>query len=134
MRVEDIPQDDSILEGHRRACYARDANGQYVVATSRGWEVERLANELAVASVHESIEQARRDVLTGKLSPLAYHMACCHMDARMLATASGIWTWRVRRHLRPEVFAKLPEAVLARYADALRVEVAQLRARPDRTI
>lgn len=131
MRVEDIPQDDSILEGHQRACYARDADGRYVVATSRGWEVERLANQLAVDSVNQTIEQARRDVLAGKASPLAYHMARCHMDARMLAAASGVWSLRVRRHLRPEVFAKLPPAVLARYATALDLDIAQLRMLPD---
>lgn len=127
MRVEDIPQDDSILEGHQRACYARDASGRYVMATSRGWEVERLANQLAVESVNQSIEQARSDVLAGRASLLAYHMARCHMDARMLAAASGIWSLRVRRHLRPAVFARLSDAVLARYAKALGIEVAQLR-------
>ncbi len=131
MRVDEIPQDDSILEGHQRACYARDASGRYVVATSRGWEVEKLANQLAVESVNQAIDLARHDVRTGKASPLAYHMARCHMDARMLAAASGVWSMRVRRHLRPQVFARLSEAVLGRYARALGISVAQLRTPPE---
>jgi hypothetical protein len=127
MRVDEVPQDDSILEGHRRACYARDSEGRYVLATSRGWAVESAANAMAVAAVSEHIERTRRDVLSGKSSPLAYHMARCHMDARMLASATGMWSMRVRRHLRPDVFEQLSDAVLARYAHALGIDTNQLR-------
>jgi hypothetical protein len=126
MRVDQIPQDDSILEGHRRACYAQDSNGRFVIATSRGWDVERIANQTAVDAVNEKIAQALQDVRAGRASPLAYHMARCHMDARLLAATSGIWAFRVRRHLRPEVFAKLPQHVLRRYAEAFGIDAERL--------
>jgi hypothetical protein len=126
MRIEEIPQDPSILEGHLRACYARDASGRYVVATSRGWEVERIANELAVAQVNSHIEQARAAVRAGKASALAYHMACAHMTPRLLAAQSGFWVWQVKRHLKPEVFQHLPQKVLLRYASALGISVVTL--------
>ena len=49
MKLDEIPQDDSILEGHRRACYAQDGKGRYAIGTSRGWTVEAIANRQAVA-------------------------------------------------------------------------------------
>ncbi|MFN0317004.1 MAG: hypothetical protein ACKVQA_18445 [Burkholderiales bacterium] len=119
MRIEEIPQDPSILEGHLRACYARDASGRYVVATSRGWEVERIANELAVAQVNSHIELARAAVRAGKASALAYHMACAHMTPSLLAAQSGFWVWQVKRHLKPQVFQRLSLKALRRYASAL---------------
>lgn len=130
MRLDEVPQDDSILEGHRRACYAQDAAGRYVVAESRGWQVEAIANRQAIVDVERRIAQAAQAVADGRASPLAYHMARCHMDVRLLAAQSGIWAWRVRRHLRPAVFARLPERTLRRYADAMNIALAELKAMP----
>lgn len=126
MQVKDVPQDPSILEGHQRACYARDASGHYVIATSRGWEVERVANQHAVDAIDAHVAAVLRDVKAGKLSVLAYHMAHFHMDTRMLAAHTGIWSMRIRRHLRPEVFRRLPEAIHKRYAAAFNIDVAAL--------
>ncbi len=126
MRIEDIPQEPSILDGHLRACYAKDANGRYVVATSKGWEVERIANQLAVAAVRSNIDRALADVRAGKSSALAYHMACAHMDARLLAAHSGVWVWQVKRHLKPTIFQRLSPQHLRRYAAALGIDVAAL--------
>jgi hypothetical protein len=126
MRIEDIPQEPSILEGHLRACYAKDASGRYVVTTSQGWEVERIANQLAVAEVQSHIDQALADVRAGKLSALAYHMACAHMDARLLAAHSGYWVWQVKRHLKPKNFQSLADRDLRRYAAALGIDAAKL--------
>jgi hypothetical protein len=131
MRVDQIPQDESILEGHQRACYARDENGRYVIATSRGWEVERVANQQAVGEVNARITATLEDVRVGKLSVLAYHMAKYHMDASLVAAHTGLWSFRVKRHLRPQVFSRLPESVLQRYADLFGTDVTTLRRVPD---
>lgn len=130
MKVDQVPQDDSILEGHSRACYAQDERGRYVVAPSRGWQVEAIANRQAVADVESKIARSALDVAQGRASPLAYHMACFHMDVGLLAAHSGVWSWRIRRHLRPTVFARLPDRLLQRYADALGIDLAALRRAP----
>jgi len=44
----------------------------------------------------------------------------------MLAGAVGIWRWRLRRHLRPQVFARLPLRLRRRYAEALGIAVEAL--------
>lgn len=119
-----------MLEDKRRACYALDANGHYVVVPSKGWEVEKIVNAQANAEVAESIKKAQRDVIEGRASPLAYHMATRQMDVALLAANAGIWSLRVRRHLKPAIFNRLPQRLLQRYADALNIEVQQLRAVP----
>lgn len=127
MDVDQVPQDDSILEGRLRACYAQDAQGRYVIAPSRGWSVEAIANAQAVGDVQARISAALAEVRAGRASPLSYHMARCHMDVGLLAASSGIWSWRLRRHLVPRVFERLPERLLQRYADALGMTIAALK-------
>ncbi len=131
MKINDVPQDDSVLEGRRRACYAEDDRGAYVVVPSRGWEVERIVNEHARAALAEALETARRAVLAGRLSPLAYHMTAGQMGARLLAANAGVSWWRVRRHLRPKVFARLSRDTLERYAQALGLSVEDLTRVPE---
>jgi hypothetical protein len=132
MEVDQVPQDDSILEGHRRACYAQDAGGRYVIAPSRGWTVEAIANRQALADVEARIAAALDAVRAGQASPLVYHMARCHMNARLLSAHCGIWSLRIRRHMRPGVFARLPDRLLQRYAEALAIDLATLKTTPDR--
>lgn len=127
MRVDQVPQEDSILEGHRRACYARDADGNYTLTTSRGWRVEKIANQQAVQDVALVIAQVQADVRAGRASALAWHMATHHLTPRLLAAQAGFWRWQVRRHLRPEVFRQLDDKTLQRYARALGLTVDELR-------
>ena len=126
MKTDQVPQDESILNGNRRACYAEDEHGRYVIVPSRGWAVEKIVNEQARAEIERAVEQARRRVLQGHTSPLDYHMARRQMDVALLAANSGVWRWRVHRHLRPAVFARLKASVLQRYADALGIEAREL--------
>jgi hypothetical protein len=130
MELDDVPQDDSILEGHRRACYARDAAGRYVVAPSRGWTVEAIANRQAQSDVEARISAALLAVQEGRASALVYHMARCHMTVSLLAASSGIWSLRIKRHMRPGVFARLPDRLLRRYADALGLSLTTLKTTP----
>ena len=119
------------MEGRHRACYAQDDKGRYTVTASRGWNVEAIANRQALSDVEAKIDRATRDVAEGRASPLAFHMACFHMDAGLLAAHTGIWSLRIRRHMRPAVFARLPERVLQRYADAFGIDLPSLKRAPD---
>lgn len=126
MKAEEVPQEESMLEGNRRACYALNAAGEYVIVPSKGWEAEKIVNAQANAEIKEKIIQAQRDVVEGRASSLAYHMATRQMDVALLAANAGIWSMRVRRHLKPTVFTKLPPNLLQRYADALNMDVNEL--------
>jgi len=52
------------------------------------------------------------------------------MDVVVLAQSTGFFQWRVRRHLKPNGFAKLSADILQRYSDALGIPVAMLTALP----
>ena len=134
MKEEEVPQDESFYHGHVRACYAVDAQGRYVLAKSRGWRVETIATAEAIADYEERVESVRIDVLGGRLSPLAYHMAVRQLTPRLLAASAGIFHWRVRRHMRPDVFGRLPERVLRRYAECLDVSLEEIRHAPQRRV
>ena len=128
MLDSEVPQEgNSTLGGHRKAVYARGADGKLHIVQSAGWEVEEIVTRQALDDLLRLTEDARQRVLAGQTSPLEYHMYRLRMDVPLLAQTCGIWQWRIRRHFRPAVFAGLSAALLARYADALGISVEQLK-------
>ena len=128
MLDSEVPQEgNSTLGGHRKAMYARGADGKLHIVQSAGWEVEEIVTKQAVDDLLRLTENARQRVLAGLTSPLEYHMYRVRMDVPLLAQASGIWQWRIRRHFRPAIFAGLSASLLATYADAMGMTVEQLK-------
>ena len=128
MLDSEVPQEgNSTLGGHRKAMYARGTDGKLHIVQSAGWEVEEIVTKQAVDDLLRLTENARQRVLAGQTSPLEYHMYRVRMDVPLLAQASGIWQWRIRRHFRPAVFAGLSASLLATYADAMGMTVDQLK-------
>ena len=120
MHERDVPQEgNATLAGHRKAVYAVGEDGKLRIVASRGWQVEEIVTRQALAELEERARDARQRALAGVASPLEYHMYRARMDVPMLAEAAGLWRWRVRRHLKPQVFARLPLALKRRYAEAL---------------
>ena len=132
MKVNEVPQDITYYEGERRACYALNDEGRYVIVTSSGWSAEEVVNGLAVAELAVSLEETRKGVLKGLKSPLLYHMERRQMTPEILAKTAGIACFRVKRHFRPEVFVKLKSSVLDRYAKALAVTGQELISVPQK--
>jgi hypothetical protein len=69
-------------------------------------------------------------VLAGRSSPLEYWMYAQRLDLPQLSQVTGLWQWRIRRHFRPEIFAKLSQKVLESYAWVMGITVEQLRKLP----
>lgn len=131
MDLNAVPQDDNAtLGGQRKAVYARDAQGRWVVVASRGWEAEEIVTQHAVDALAAQAEAARTRVAAGLASPLEYWMYACRMDEALLAQTSGMWRWRVRRHLQARHFARLAPKLVARYAEALGLDAQTLKAVP----
>lgn len=127
MEIADVPQDNNrMLGGHRKAVYARDASGRMVLVASSGWEVEEIVTSDAVEHINELAIAAKKRVEAGLSAPLEYWMYVRRMDLDLLAQSTGIWRWRVRRHMQPARFAALPEKLLQRYAHALGMSAADL--------
>jgi hypothetical protein len=127
MREREVPQEGNrSLAGRRKAVYAVADDGKLRLVPSRGWEVEEIVTRQAVEDLERRAEEARARVLAGQSSPLEYHMYRARMDLELLSQTTGLWRWRVRRHLRPAAFARLPLALRRRYAEALGVSVEAL--------
>lgn len=120
MDIVDVPQEgNATLAGLRKAVYARGADNRIVTVASAGWEVEEIVTQQAVDIFSHYAAAARERVAAGERSPLEYWMYARRMDLATFAQSSGIWRWRIRRHFRPAVFARLRPRLLDRYADAL---------------
>jgi hypothetical protein len=131
MDVNDVPQEGNrTMGGHRRAMYARDKDGRMVIVPSLGGEVDETVTLQALDLIREQAEQARARVLAGVSSPLEYWMYAQRLDLPQLSQVTGYWQWRIRRHFRPEKFARLPEKVLQNYAWVMGITVDQLKKLP----
>jgi len=127
MREREVPQEGNrSLAGHRKAVYAVADDGKLRLVPSRGWEVEEIVTRQAVEDLERRAAEARVRVLAGESSPLEYHMFRARMDLDLLSQTTGLWRWRVRRHFKPIVFARLPLALRQRYAEALGISVEAL--------
>ena len=131
MDVNDVPQEGNRTLGiHRKALYAKDADGKMVIVPSRGSEVDEAVTMQAVDRMNALAEDARARAEAGKTSPLEYWMCARRMDVALLSQVSGIWQWRIRRHFQPQRYMHLSSTILARYAEALGLSVEQLRTLP----
>ncbi|AFU20056.1 hypothetical protein [Actinobacillus suis] len=127
MEIEDIPQDDSkIFQGQRKVIYAT-RNGKFEAGTSTGWQAEEFATEQAVDELNQLTEQALQAVKNGEKSVIYYLMYKNRYDLQTLAQATGFWQWQIRRHFRPEIFAKLSERKLEVYARGFGINVDKLK-------
>ena len=128
MLESEVPQEgNATLGGHRKALYARGADGKLQIVQSAGWEVEEIVTRQAVEDLDRLAEDARQRVAAGLTSALEYHMHKARMDLPLLAQTTGIWQWRIRRHFRPSTFVKLSPALLERYAEAMGLSLDQLK-------
>lgn len=129
MNKENVPQDKSSLAGKnmKELCYAVDKDGNYTTVLSEGWEPKTIALNNSMDLIEERVQQASKDVLAGKSSPLVYFMELQKMDPQILASYAGMWKWQVKRHFKPSVFKKLNDTILARYAKVFEISVEELK-------
>lgn len=133
MKAEDVPQDLKYADGYvvRDIAYAVDKDGKYTSVVSDGWDVKTDALDLAWDEINEKCEAIMKRIKEGTSSPLEYYAAKGLMDVGLLSTYTGISRWRIRRHFKPKNFNALDNATLAKYADALRMSVEQLKTMPE---
>jgi hypothetical protein len=132
MKVEEVPQDKGMIGdyGHE-VCYAVGENGRYTLSQSLGWEAKNVVNDQAWAVIAEETRRMHILVQSGTLSPIAYYQAKHQMDIALLARYVDMARWRVKRHRRPEIFRRLPERILQRYATVFGMSLAELKSVPE---
>ena len=132
MKINDVPQDDvfDYSAGIKKGNYALDDNGKYVMVPSKGWVIDEQINRMAYDEYHDKVEETRKAVLAGQQSPLSYYMELRQMTPKVLGQTAGIAAFRVKRHLRPEIFTRLSDSILNKYAKALAVTREELKTVP----
>lgn len=129
MKSKEVPQDDAnMMRGKwKDPIYTVDENGKYTTSYSLGWEVKNTVMQQAWDNIHEKIENVRQKVIKGELSPIAYYMEKNIMDAGLLSKYVGVWTFTVKKHLKPKHFNKLGNEMLGRYAEIFDLSIDQLK-------
>ncbi len=129
MEKENVPQDKGNLTKNnlKELLYATDENGEYTTTLSTGWEPKTIALSNSIDEINERIAEAKQQVEIGDISPIAYYMELNKMDLTILSSYVGMWKWRVKRHFKPTVFAKLSDSVLKKYADTFGISIAELK-------
>jgi len=128
MKKEDIPQDYGTLsKATKEMCYAVDDTGKYVTELSTGWEVKATALSVAWKDIEERVAVAKQKVLDNKASPILYFMELRLMDVAIVAAYTGFWKWQISNHLKPDVFKKMSDKKLQKYAEAFNISVDDLK-------
>lgn len=128
MKKEDIPQDYGTLsKATKEMCYAVDDTGKYVTELSTGWEIKATALSVAWKDIEERVAAAKQKVLDNKASPILYFMELRLMDVAIVAAYTGFWKWQISNHLKPEVFKKMSDKKLQKYAEAFNISVDDLK-------
>ena len=133
MRENEVPQEESnIYHGEKRAVYATGADGEYGVVASSGWSVEEEATKQAVEELERLADEAYADAEAGKCSALVFHMYDKRLDLLSLSQATGLFQWRIKRHFRADVYKKLSDKILLRYADVMGLSLQEIKKLPKR--
>jgi hypothetical protein len=128
MKKSEVPQDQSSLKNKdiKELYYAVDDDGKYTTELSTGWEPKTIVQTQTLEALNERITYANEQVKLGKASPIVYYMEKCRMDWATLADYMDMWTWRVKRHQKPSVFAKLSTHTKQKYADVFQISLNEL--------
>jgi hypothetical protein len=123
----DIPQEEnSTLNGQQKVMYAPNTNGEFQTF-NYGSEVEEYATKLAVEEYEILMAQSLKDIKRNISSPIEYYMFKNRMDLPTLASAVDMFAFRVKRHLRADIYKKLNDKMLNKYAFAFQIELEELK-------
>jgi hypothetical protein len=118
-----IPEKGKTIE----VFYRYDEKEGKIIRTSDSHEDhERIFIQQSWDFYGERTDDARKEVLAGRKSPIYYHMEKLTMEMNVLAPSVSLPQWRVKRHLKPKVYKKLSKAMLERYAKAFDITVEEL--------
>ena len=131
MKVKDVPQEDPFVQPDPDVSlcsrlFALDDDGKYQEVPSKGWSPRTDAVKFAWNNWGEKAGKVREKVLSGKYSPLAFHMERARMTSGMMAAYTGFSRRQIKQFCKPKNFASLDSGALSRLAEALYMSVEEL--------
>jgi hypothetical protein len=107
-----------ITSGYKSIVYTANKDGVYRKVSRKGWEPANIALGMAWESVNEIIEQTKKKVISGELSPIAFFMEKNQFSIARLSYMTGFSKRKIRKHLHPKAFAKINQETLETYSKA----------------
>ena len=123
----DIPQEsNATLNGQQKVMYAPNNSGQFE-RFNYGSNVEEYATKLAVEEYEILMEESLSRIKQNISSPIEYFMYKNRMDLPTLASVVDMFAFRVKRHLKADIFKSLNDKMLNRYAIAFNITLEDLK-------
>lgn len=123
----EIPHEkNETLEGMQKVMYAQNEQGTFE-RYNYGSSVEEFATQVAVEEYELLKKECLERIKRGEDSPIAFYMYENRMDLPTLASAVGMFQFRVKRHLKMGVFKRMSDGLLKRYADVFSISLARLK-------
>jgi hypothetical protein len=127
MKVNEVPQDGKRMLKTTLVHYAVNDEGKFEKIPSNGWDPGYYAGFNLQEEFKELAEEAKKRIKNNEASPLEYFMYNAAIDPHGLAQFTEIPWRKVKKHLTPEGFEKLDDAMLARYAHVLHTDVETIK-------
>lgn len=126
-----MPEDASreeLTAGQKIVSYTRNDRGDFELVPQFADQPVTVANKQAWQEIGRQVERSREKVMAGRVSCLHYYMTVSLMDIGLLARYAGLPRWRVRLHMFPFFFARLPASTLQKYAEVFNIAPENLSA------
>lgn len=123
MKEKDLYIDNKI---HEIILFAEKEDESYAPIVCGSYAVKHHLEDFF--QMKENLDRSlREDLKQGKISPVFYYMQMQDMGPGDLAKRIGISKRKLRKHFLPEVFEKLDEITLQKYAVVFGVSIDRIR-------
>lgn len=123
----EVPQEENkTLDGIKKVMYAKDNEGEFQ-KVNYGSSVEEFATQTAVEEYEVLKQESLANIKKEISSPIEYYMYENRMDLPTLASVVGMFQFRVKRHLRMDIFKKMNDKLLLKYAEAFNIKLEDLK-------
>ena len=127
MKKVDIPQEENeALNGQKKVMYASNDEGKFQ-RFKYGSKVEEYATKVALSEYEELKKEALQKIQEGSSSCLEYFMYDNRMDLATLASITGLFQFRIKRHFKANIFKKLKDTILTKYANAFNITLEDIK-------
>ncbi|WP_228154234.1 hypothetical protein [Aliarcobacter cryaerophilus] len=122
-----IPKEEnSTLNGQQKVMYAKNSSGDFS-RVNYGSSAEEFATLTAVNEYKVLELECLEEIKKGISSPIKYFMYKNRMDLPTLCSGVGMFSFRVKRHLKLKYFLKLNDKILKKYSDFFDISLKELK-------
>jgi len=124
MKIYETGPDGNLIDANsKRIRYTVDDKGKVVTEYEEQTVYGVIVYDNLVDVYHDRAERAKERIRKKQTSPLEYFMNLAEIEMELVIALTGYSRRKVKKHMKPDVFATLDDAVLQRYADAFLMDI-----------